>query len=137
MESFKVTHLTNRVYTQWGQLYSSIKWNCFWDNILKQVEKELTENDYIHLSKQQRQKTLVYIIYWFDINILQKFPIDDTKIKDETFDVNMRIICGMVNNLNYDNDFKIKIVECFHDAFKRFYIEWMNWRCLRIWNLPF
>lgn len=135
--AYKVTCLTNKAYTAWGQPYSDFRWNDFWETVFELIKKELRDADYIHLSKPQRQKTLVYIIYWFDTNILQKFPIDDVKIKDETFDVNMRILCGMVDKLEYDKEFKIKLVECFHDTFKRFYIKWMDWRCLRIWKLPF
>lgn len=123
--------LTNKIYLNGGIKYSSINWRNEWYAFINLYKKEIKESDSIHNYSKDR---IGYIICWFDQNILQKIG-EDT---DQTLNVRIRIVCGMINNLTViPREMKIEFMECIWDTFNKLKREYTEWYCHWILQLPF
>lgn len=125
-----IHNLTDKVYTSWGVRYKLFNWRPEWYTFIRIQNRECKEKQRIHLTNL----TVKHVIYWFDTNILQRIGID----KEPTIKVRIRIVCGMVNKLDYiPRPMKIEFMECIWDTYKKFYKEWTEYYCREILELPF
>lgn len=123
--------LTNKIYLNCGIKYSSINWRNEWYTFIKLYNKEIKEQNSIHHYSKNR---IGYIICWFDENIIQKIGKDS----EQTLNVRIRIICGMINNLTIiPREMKIEFMECIWDTYRKLRREYNNWYCHWILQLPF
>lgn len=121
--------LTNKVYTSWGVRYTLFNWRPEWYTFIRIQNRECNK-DWFHYNDD----SVKHIIYWFDTNILQKIGID----KEPTLRVRIRIVCGMVNKINYIPwPMKREFMECIWDTYRKFYKEWNEYYCKKILELPF
>ena len=113
--------LTSNVYTPWGKQYQMFHWKPSW---------------WVFIKLSNKTKDVRHIIYWFDINILQRIS-KDTRF---TLDVRIRIVCGMINNLTpifISIDMKREFMECIWDAYQKFSKDYIEYHCKYILQLPF
>lgn len=121
--------LTNKVYTSWGVRYELFNWRPEWYTFIRIQNRECNKDEFHCISDSVK-----HIIYWFDTNILQKIGID----KEPTLRVRIRIVCGMVNKINYIPwPMKREFMECIWDTYRKFYKEWNEYYCKKILELPF
>jgi len=121
--------LTDKVYTSWGVRYELFNWRPEWYTFIRIQNRECNKDRFYYISNSVK-----YIIYWFDTNILQKIGID----KEPTLRVRIRIVCGMVNKINYIPwPMKREFMECIWDTYRKFYKEWNEYYCKKILELPF
>lgn len=128
--------LTNEIYTSWGVRYELFNWRPEWYTFIRIQNREVgptrdrTGKDWFHYYGP----SVHHIIYFFDTHILQRIGID----KEPTLKVRIRIVCGMVNKLDYiPRPMKIEFMECIWDAYRKFYKEWNEYYCKKILELPF
>lgn len=121
--------LTDKVYTSWGVRYELFNWRPEWYTFIRIQNRECNKDSFHYISD-----SIKYIIYWFDTNILQKIGID----KEPTLRVRIRIVCGMINKINYIPwPIKREFMECIWDTYRKFYKEWNEYYCKKILELPF
>lgn len=120
--------LTNKVYTSWGVRYELFNWRPEWYTFIRIQNRECNKNKFHCIY------SVKYIVCWFDTNILQKIGID----KEPTLRVRIRIVCGMVNKIDYIPwTMKRELMECIWDTYRKFYKEWNEYYCKKILELPF
>ena len=120
--SIKVRCISNNVYPKLGKRYDSFSWDEDWKIILGIIKKELNS---IPLHKSCKtilfsEYTLMYVIYWYDKNILQQ--IDKVTIFTPTLDVRLRIVQSLVDKLAFDDNLKRIIKQCLVNTYKEFRI---------------
>lgn len=137
---YPVYCLTNRAFTKWGERYSKIEWCNYWATVLETCHLERIRK--VHNIHSDNKLTLTHIVYWFDINILQQFPLTE-QVDDSTLDVRMRIVCGMINKListdkiKYSDTFKQETINALQDTYRKFYNKWWDWYSINVLELPF